>query len=1110
LSKQSLRQRIIRVQKIKNKHHFVVFGKPVKGLSRFSAYLRSRDLTYQSQQKDKELKSLGEKLAALESELAQSKESMTEALDVHQEQLECQAQQENKKLAALSEELYLLDKGLKEQNDSAQLKALDEKIAQTKTSLTTTINANQAQFKKRVLHNGIRSINKERIASKIENFKMIGIQEEPSGTQEPRIVVSLTSCPDNLYDIHYCLYSLLNQALKPHKLILWLADEQFPNKEEDVPQKVLDLKEHGLSIAWCSDIKGYKKIIPALKKYPNDIIVIANDNVYYEQNWLEALVSAHDGRQDIICHRAYRVMFEDEKVAPMRKWIKGVQTEEASVFNFPITDAGVLYPPHSLHADVLNEELSCSIAPDVGDTWLWVMALRAKRKIRVISVEPNDKGIIESAPCYVNPEKKLGIDDSAIGPASALDKDAQIATVIEACPEIQEIFSEHKRPLVSVIVPVYNTAEYLQQCLNSAVKQTLRDIEIICVNDGSTDASLTILQSYAAVDPRIRIIDQPNKGYGHALNIGIAHATGEYIAFLDSDDYITTSAYEKLYRAARCRNVDIIKANYFRVFSGEKAPPKKKDVLTKHPDLYNKVLNPRGEKRLFYVYMSNCVGLLKRSFVEENTIVHRENPGCVNQDFGFWFQTFMYAKRVFLLKDHFYCYRQDRPGSSRNNLVTFDRAEEYDHIWNILQSQPGLVEEFSDVFWHRRYTISAHLLNLLPNNLKEKFIHVLSKDFGSAQQSGELNLSRFSDLQHKHLHMIIENPGQYYTSFFASPEEVTSYRMPTVSVIVPVYNSEPYLKACLDSILGQTFKNIEVICVNDGSTDGSLEILNNYAGDDPRITVISQKNAGAGAARNVGLKVARGTYLSFLDSDDIFYKTLLEKMLLESLATQADICVCDAHRYDNETQQTNTTKPFLKEKFLPTLRVFDSSSMQKDIFYALGGYVWNKLFNRDFINNNEIIFQEIERSNDIFFAYIALVLARHICTIKEPLILYRTNNKTSLQGTKYLFPLDFYHARKAIKEEFVVRNVYDQFKHAFVNTALLQSIGTLNSFKGTDTHQIVWTALKSEVFQALDVVRFEDTRQALEYYYPELHYAYREMLLVLDLSYEEYCAYKGI
>lgn len=124
---------------------------------------------------------------------------------------------------------------------------------------------------------------------------------------------------------------------------------------------------------------------------------------------------------------------------------------------------------------------------------------------------------------------------------------------------------------------------------------------------------------------------------------------------------------------------------------------------------------------------------------------------------------------------------------------------------------------------------------------------------------------------------------------------------PVVSVIIPVYNQEKYLRKCLDSVCNQSLQNIEVICVNDGSTDNSKEILENYAKQDSRIHILSQKNQGAGAARNLGMQVARGKYLSFLDSDDIFEPLMLETMVRAIEKDDADVLVCRADRFDTNT-----------------------------------------------------------------------------------------------------------------------------------------------------------------------------------------------------------------
>ncbi len=119
-------------------------------------------------------------------------------------------------------------------------------------------------------------------------------------------------------------------------------------------------------------------------------------------------------------------------------------------------------------------------------------------------------------------------------------------------------------PKVSIIIPVYNVEKYLQRCLDSVVNQTLKDIEIICVNDGSTDNSAIILEEFSKKDERIKIVNQKNGGLSRARNTGLEHSNGDYIGFLDSDDWIDLDYYEKLHDAAERNNCDIAFADFIR------------------------------------------------------------------------------------------------------------------------------------------------------------------------------------------------------------------------------------------------------------------------------------------------------------------------------------------------------------------------------------------------------------------------------------------------------------------------------------------------------------------------------------------------------------------
>jgi len=274
--------------------------------------------------------------------------------------------------------------------------------------------------------------------------------------------------------------------------------------------------------------------------------------------------------------------------------------------------------------------------------------------------------------------------------------------------------------------------------------------------------------------------------------------------------------------------------------------------------------------------------------------------------------------------------------------------------------------------------------------------------------------------------------------------------MPKISVIIPVYNTEKYLRECLDSVLNQIFQDFEIICINDGSTDNSLQILNEYAKKDERIKVISQKNKGAGAARNQGLKIAKGEYLAFLDGDDFFEKEFLDKMYHKSKNNDCDIVICSANRYNINTKITEYMPWALRVEKLPEKKVFSYKDMPNNIFNFAQNWNWNKIFKRDFIIKNNIKFQELYRTNDLYFTCCALVLASNITTIEEPLVNYRVGMTTNCQQTNHLHPLDFYEAFKKLRKFLIKLDIYEEVKESFTTWATSgckHNIGSISNDK---------------------------------------------------------------
>lgn len=233
---------------------------------------------------------------------------------------------------------------------------------------------------------------------------------------------------------------------------------------------------------------------------------------------------------------------------------------------------------------------------------------------------------------------------------------------------------------------------------------------------------------------------------------------------------------------------------------------------------------------------------------------------------------------------------------------------------------------------------------------------------------------------------------------------------PRVSVIIPVHNAGRYLEQCLDSVLSQTETDIEVICINDSSNDNSQDILESFSRLDPRVSLLNTDCHCAGTARNLGMDIARGKYLSFLDADDFFEPEMLKDAADALDSTGADVVVYGSWVFDTATGTDRHAKWNLKTELLPEKPVFSWRDIPDSIFNAFGNYTWNKLFRSSLIQGKQIKFQEIPRTNDLLFTCVALVEAEGITTIEKSFTHYRVNSNTSLQATNDRTPTAFLDA----------------------------------------------------------------------------------------------------
>lgn len=488
-----------------------------------------------------------------------------------------------------------------------------------------------------------------------------------------------------------------------------------------------------------------------------------------------------------------------------------------------------------------------------------------------------------------------------------------------------------KQPKVSVIIPVYNTEKYLRQCLDSVVSQTLRDIEIICIDDGSTDSSPDILCEYATKDSRIKILRQKNLYAGVARNNGMAAATGEYLCFLDSDDWFEADMLEKAYCKAKSVDADMV------IWGGESFNDATKQT-TAAPWLLNLSLLPDGcevfshddiPERFFSVTSPvPWTKLFKADFIASAGIKFQALRNV--NDLFFTYSALALAKSITFVDEHFVHYR-----TNNGQSLVATKSKSPSAILEALLALKGKLIEIG-VF----NSLEHSFINMAADNCAYN-LRTMSDDKAYKVLGTLLCRGGFNDLG------MSDKPREFFYNGCNYDECMKAMVFqPKISVLIPVYNTEKYLRQCMDSVICQTMSDIEIICVDDGSTDGSADILREYAQKDNRVKIVwHAQNKKLPATRKDAVLQANGRYIWFVDSDDMIAADACEKAYELAERQKTDILQFNSEVINAggfEEQRMQACRDFIKpyRGRLEGGRVF-TGCFEKRLFNFT---IWNKLF----------------------------------------------------------------------------------------------------------------------------------------------------------------------
>lgn len=415
--------------------------------------------------------------------------------------------------------------------------------------------------------------------------------------------------------------------------------------------------------------------------------------------------------------------------------------------------------------------------------------------------------------------------------------------------------------LITFIVPIYNVERYLKECLDSIQQQTYPYFECIMVNDGSTDSSASIAEEYL-FDNRFRLIHQQNQGLSAARNTGIQHVSesSSFVSFVDSDDFIHPTFLEKLIIHIE-EDVDLIEGSYETFKDGDKPqfylqPTNKIEIISKK-EIISKTTS--AELRV-----SAFPRLIRKSILSDQFFP----IGWTFEDLAVFPELVLFSRKWIKTQDIIYAYRI-RENSITNSSFTESRLD----IFKIL-------DKFDDLFKNEDFETKVLVERL-------KFEHLFWHEKLYLPEGSRFKLLYENELE------IIQKKISEYEKQYLYPD--------LISIIVPIYNGEQYLRGCLESILKQKYHNFEVILVNDGSIDSSEAICRQYVNRDDRFRYVQKEHGGASSARNYGLELVKGKYVTFIDADDWVEENYLELLHQSLKENNADISVSTYKKFDVDT-----------------------------------------------------------------------------------------------------------------------------------------------------------------------------------------------------------------
>ncbi|MBQ9250654.1 MAG: glycosyltransferase [Oscillospiraceae bacterium] len=361
---------------------------------------------------------------------------------------------------------------------------------------------------------------------------------------------------------------------------------------------------------------------------------------------------------------------------------------------------------------------------------------------------------------------------------------------------------------LSVLMPSLNVSGYITECMESVVNQTLREIEILCIDAGSTDGTLEILREYEAKDPRVRVILSDKKSYGYQMNLGLDAAQGDYIGIVETDDWAEPDMFETLLREAESHDADMVRANYYSYYTvgGVRNEP----VDNMKGCRYGEIITPRHEPEMFFKAISIWSGIYQRQMLLKHRIRFTETPGASYQDTAFFLKVCSVSERTLLLDRCFLHYRRDNENSSVNSRGKMFCVCDEMHEYEAFLSACGLPEEDKEklgaVYMKRMLLTYKWNYSRLPAADQWTFLQAMHEELTALKERGLLEESIYTEPQRRDLEEVLASPEQFFwrtckkLATYPRQEELTAPDGETAELPLAGAEAERVVYGCLRAI----------------------------------------------------------------------------------------------------------------------------------------------------------------------------------------------------------------------------------------------------------------------------------------------------------------------